>query len=316
MQHTAAHVGILKHTAIGIVENQLSMILRNAGYMVSILNPFDGDQSHITSLPNIVIARCEVSSSQDKAFSAYMQYFSLCNKLRTPVINPKEFFLLGQHKFNSHRAVHQYLRRSHIQDDINPPTTFTTNQREAWHVGTKEIDDYGSVVVKQPYSGRGDGVFLITNKKELASALQWPRMHTEGILLQRTIEKEKNSNGGYRDARLLVCRDAITREPKIINAYYRNAPKGQFLTNVHEGGYISPMNVIDERLHAIATTVMNATCGDVAGIDVVRDTSGHWWFEEVNVAFEVSTETSSCIGDALWGRVLTLVEARLRKTAP
>lgn len=310
-KHTSVHVGILKHTRYGIAEDRLTTALLHRGYTVSLINPL---QPHKT-FPTIVIGRCEVSSSQEKAFKSYLQYYSECEKNKIPVLNSKTFFLNSQHKYKSHQAVHSYLHSQHIHDSINPPTTYTKNKKTAWRVGVKEINSYGSVVLKHPYSGRGHGVFHIRNTKELTRALQWPLLHTEGVLLQRTIEKEKNENNGYRDVRLIVCRDAVTRVPTIINGYYRNAPKGQFLTNIHTGGYITPMKQWDEQLRSSVIHIMNATMGDLGGIDMVRDTSGHWWFEEINIAFELSAATDQLIGSSLWNHAAHLVQTMLEQSS-
>lgn len=311
MEKLERHVGILKHKEVGYAEELLLQILRTRGLVAHVINPCDFVFGNKSTFPDVVLARCELSSMSDRAFSAYLNYFEECRVRDVSVVNPREFLLCGQDKYRTHLALRGYMAKIGVADDINPPTWSTCSKADAFNIGCEEISQFGSVVVKAPSSGRGEGVYHICSEEELKSVLNNCFSEDDPVLIQRTIEKERNSDGGYRDIRILVCRDCETCKPRVIGAYYRNAAPGNFLTNIGRGAYPSPIDCVDDQLAYYSRLVMDATCGDVAGLDFARDVNGKYWFEEVNIAFETSRPTVEMIGAGIWHQVARLIESKL-----
>ncbi len=310
MEKLKRHVGILKHAEVGYAEELLLEILRTQGMVARVVNPCDVAFGGEDDLPDVVLARCELSTMSDRAFPAYLNYFDECRWRGVPVVNPEQFLLYGQDKYRTHVALRRYMETLGLADNINPPTWVSHNRSRAIEVALREVVDRGSVVIKHPCSGRGEGVYLVRNEAELLSVLsRFEEM--DPILIQRTIQKEKNREGGYRDIRMWVCRDDRTNEPQVVAACYRNAAPGSFLTNIDQGASPSQVERIDDELAYYAGLVMDATSGDVAGLDFVRDVDGRYWFEEVNIAFETPRSAVEVIGDEIWRRVACLLEARM-----
>ncbi len=313
MENPRPHIGILKHEKLGYAEEILSQTLETAGLVSSVIKPQDlafGDEEFF---PDLLIARCELSSLSDPILSAYLAYFEECRHRGIPVINSREFLLRGQHKYLTHAAVRQYLQSQGLPDTINPPSYLSYNRDRAFELARREIDLYGSVVLKHPCSGRGDGIYLVRDLVELSACLQSHFTNGEAIMLQRTIEKEKNSLGGFRDIRVYACRDPKTRTPEVVSAFYRNAAPGQFLTNTSQGGFVTPMPQIDVDLIRFSKQVMEATQGDVAGLDFVVDSQGQYRFFEVNIAFETPKKAIDLVGPGIWEATRDLLVATLIK---
>lgn len=310
MEKLRQHVGVLKHAEVGYAEELLLQILKTRGMIARIISPCDLVFGNGEKFPDVVLARCELSSMSDRALPAYLNYFEECRGRCIPVVNPREFLLCGQDKYHTHLALRNYMSKIGIADDINPPTWLTYRKEEALKTGCREISQFESVVVKHPSSGRGEKVYHACSEEKLRMVLDNHFSEGDPILIQRTIEKEKNSEGGYRDIRMWVCRDHKTGEPHVAGAYYRNAALGNFLTNIDRGACLSPIDHISDQLAYYAKLVMDATCGDVAGLDFVRDVNGKYWFEEVNVAFETSRSTIEVVGTEIWHQVARLIESR------
>ncbi|MFH1534304.1 MAG: hypothetical protein ABID64_05230 [Nitrospirota bacterium] len=313
MEKIGQHIGILKHEKIGYAEELLIQILETAGMVARVVNPCDVVFGNGDPFPDAVLARCELSAISDKALSAYLKYFEECRGRKIPVVNSREFLMRGQDKYSTHTALRNYLAEIGIIDDINPPTWSTHNRDRAFETGLKEVSEFGSVVIKHPCSGRGEGVYHICTEEELVDVLTSRFSDDDPILIQRTIEKERNGNGGYRDIRMWVCRNHETDEPQVVGAYYRNAAPGNFLTNIDCGALPSSIGHVDDQLAYYARLVMNATRGDVAGLDFVRDVNGKYWFEEVNIAFETSPSAVELIGSEIWHQVVRLLETKMLK---
>lgn len=308
MENLGRYVGILKHDKVGYAEEILVELLRVSGFVASIVDPRDivfGIDSN--KFPNVVIARCELSALCDPVLVAYITYLRECVARSIPVINSEYFLMSGQEKYLTHLAVHDEIMRRGDNDVINPRTYLVYDRERAYSLGVNEITKNGSVVLKLSGAGRGDGVFLVRDCHELRDFLCKHFSDGKPILIQQTIEKERNQFGGYRDIRVLACRNSFNGEACVVGAYYRNSPKGQFLTNVGRGGFITPIGKIGDELLHHSQLIMDATKGDVAGIDFARDVNGHLWFEEINIAFETSRRTIEIMGRNIWGRVVDLI---------
>ena len=306
-----AHIGILKHESIGYAEEVLCQILETSGLTASIIKPQELDFGEEDTYPDLVVARCELSSSSDAILPVYLAYYEECRGRSIPVINSSEFLIRGQNKYTTHVAVHNHLVNQGIEDHLNPKFWFACNRKKAFAIAVKELERTGSVVIKAIFSGRGEGVYLANNRKELKEILRTQFADHDSIMIQEVIEKDRGEGGNYRDIRAHVCRNPVTNEAEVISACYRNAGEGQFMTNICQGGAATKIENIDDDLRRYASLVMEATQGDIAGLDFARDQNGQYKFFEVNFAFETSRDVIEVLSAAIWERVRDLVLARL-----
>ncbi|QQS43973.1 hypothetical protein IPM65_07625 [Candidatus Roizmanbacteria bacterium] len=306
------NIHILKHDKVGRVEQCIIRTATKRGHSVRIIDPrrvLYGKKMTKRETPDVILARPELSSLSEPIFAAYLTYLTEYQNKNVPILNGLHYIIMGQDKYLTHLQVEKYFRENNIKTDINPETCVAFDKNIAESKAMKMIQKDGSCVIKKPDSGRGEGVFHVTNERELRLLLH-SFSNEEPIMIQKTIEKEKKLKNRYRDIRIIVSRDAKTGEPIVEKAYYRNAPQHSFLTNLSRGGSITKYDSIDTRLVQYAKCVLDAVQGDLAGIDFVRDVKGNYYFEEVNIAFEVSPQSEKIIGKKVWANVVDLIEAR------
>ncbi len=311
------NIHILKHEQIGSVEDNIMKAAKKRGHTVKIVDPLKilyGKKQTKREMPDIILARPELSSLTEPVFAAYVTYLTEYKNKNVPVLNGLHFIIMGQDKYLTHIEVDRYFKEQNLVTNINPETYVSFDKNMAEVQALKLVERDGSCVIKKPDSGRGEGVFHVTNERELRLLLHSFDKH-EPIMMQKTIEKEKKLKNRYRDIRIIVSRDAKTLQPVVEKAYYRNGPQNSFLTNLSRGGKITKYETIDKKLCEFASHVLEAVQGDFAGIDFVRDIHGDYYFEEVNVSFEISPQSEKIVGKQIWKNVVDLLEVRATESA-
>jgi ribosomal protein S6--L-glutamate ligase len=101
-------------------------------------------------------------------------------------------------------------------------------------------------------SSMGRGVFLINDQSDLDRYLE----DTHVAYIQEYIPMERD------------CRVVVTGG-KVIHAYWRNAPDGDFRTNFSTGGTIS-FEPIPERIQQFAIDTARRCCFDDVGLDICQ----------------------------------------------
>jgi len=306
------NIHILKHEQIGSVEHNIVKAATKRGHTVTIVDPLRilyGKKQTKRDTPDIILARPELSSLTEPVFAAYVTYLTEYKNKNVPVLNGLHFIIMGQDKYLTHIEVDRYFKEQNIVTNINPETYVSFDKGMAEVQALKLVERDESCVIKKPDSGRGEGVFHVTNERELRLLLHSFDKH-EPIMMQKTIEKEKKLKNRYRDIRIIVSRDAKTLNPVVEKAYYRNGPQNSFLTNLSRGGKITKYETIDKKLCEFASHVLEAVEGDFAGIDFVRDIHGIYYFEEVNVSFEISDQSEKIVGTQIWQNVVDFLEAK------
>lgn len=136
----------------------------------------------------------------------------------------------------------------------------------------------------------------------------------EAILVEERIDLETNEEGNFRDMRVCVVRDAATNKARCIAGAYRNASKGNYLTNTSAGGVLSRMaEPYDAKLMLLAELALESIEGDAAGIDIARDKQGDLYLIEVNISFFTGKIFQEMIPVNIWKHVMDLAEARARE---
>jgi len=157
----------------------------------------------------------------------------------------------------------QLLARAGI--DI-PKTIFSRG-----HLSGEEIEDFVEelggppIVIKLARGTHGRGVVLAETRKAARSVLQgFYVMEEEGtnVLLQEYIEEAEGA-----DIRAFVVGSSVVASMK------RQAVEGEFRSNLHQGGELSPIKLTDEerKLAVKAARAMGLT---IAGVDLMRSKRG------------------------------------------
>ncbi len=110
-------------------------------------------------------------------------------------------------------------------------------------------------------SALGRGVFLIKNSNELES---YKKM-THAAYIQEYLESD-------RDVRVVIIGD------KVAHAYWRIAKKGEFRSNIEQGGTVSLADVPDQALDLALYTAKKCGWNDV-GIDIIKSKNRYYIIE-------------------------------------
>jgi ribosomal protein S6--L-glutamate ligase len=170
-----------------------------------------------------------------------------------PVVNPSVAIVRARDKLRSL----QVLSRSRVD---MPKTAFIQNVDDL----DAAIEEVGGVpcVVKLLQGTQGIGVMLAESRGALESMLQafWSLGHS--VLLQEFIKESKG-----RDVRAFVVGD------RVVGAMRREAPLGEFRSNIHRGGMGRALRLSQDD-EATVIEAARAIGLHVAGVDFLESASG------------------------------------------
>jgi ribosomal protein S6--L-glutamate ligase len=178
----------------------------------------------------------------------------------------RQFEMMGVYCLNESQAIarsRDKLRTLQIlsRHDIGvPPTVFT---RQAEHVQRciSKVDG-PPVVVKLLQGTQGIGVVLAETTRAAGSVIEAFHGLDQNILIQKFIKEAKGS-----DIRALV----VGR--KVVAAMKRQAPGGEFRSNMHRGGSARPVRLpVEYRRTALAAARVLGL--RVAGVDLIESAEG------------------------------------------
>ncbi len=178
----------------------------------------------------------------------------------------RQFKHLGVYCLNSADAITQsrdklFASLLFSENDINIPITgFAKSPMD-----TKDLIrmvNGAPLIIKLLESTQGRGVVLAETDKAAESVINAFKSVKTNILVQEFI---KEANG--QDIRCFVVNG------KVVAAMQRQAEKGEFRANIHQGGQASLIKITAEerRLALKATKVLNLA---VAGVDIIRSNKG------------------------------------------
>jgi ribosomal protein S6--L-glutamate ligase len=178
----------------------------------------------------------------------------------------RQFKHLGVYCLNSADAITQsrdklFASLLFSENDINIPITgFAKSPMD-----TKDLIrmvNGAPLIIKLLESTQGRGVVLAETNKAAESVINAFKSVKTNILVQEFI---KEANG--QDIRCFVVNG------KVVAAMQRQAEKGEFRANIHQGGQASLIKITAEerRLALKATKVLNLA---VAGVDIIRSNKG------------------------------------------
>lgn len=147
----------------------------------------------------------------------------------------------------------------------NTPTTRILPRTE--HAMEQILDEFDfPFVVKEVRSSMGEGVFLVTNKKEFENYAA----RNEVLFAQEYLP---------------ICRDlrVVLVGKTVLTAYWRQAREGGFCNNVSRGGTVSFENIPDSALALVEKVAADLNINH-AGFDVA-EVDGHCFLLEFNPRF-------------------------------
>ena len=182
--------------------------------------------------------------------------------------------------------------------DIDIPKTVVANS-------TDSVDELiamvggAPLIVKLARGSQGMGVMLAETRSAAKAIIQAFYSQKVNILVQEFIEES-----GGADVRVFVIGG------KIVGAMKRQAPEGEFRSNIHLGGEGIPIKLTRaERQMALgAAKAMNL---DIAGVDLLQAERGPLVME-VN-AFPMFSGIEDVTGQDIAGRVIEYVEEHVPK---
>lgn len=143
-------------------------------------------------------------------------------------------------------------------------------------------------VLKYNYGSQGAGVILMETNKSAISTIEGLLKNKADFILQQYIESKGS------DIRAVVMGD------KVVVAYKRTARKGDFRSNLSLGGTGELINLsMDDQI--ICVKASKAIGLEVSGVDLIKDTKGVTYLNEINSNFGFKGQkiTGTNIGEHL-----------------
>ncbi len=307
-------VGVLRHDFVGDAEKRIVELLNDLGYKPVIINPFavklginpvySKNHSPYDDLVGI-ISRCEINSGLSPEYEVYLRFMNFYEELGLPMINNSMSTVIAQDKFRTHVKL--------TKDGIQNPKSFISYDLGSVIEVMEESLLTFPFVIKDPYGSRGKDVYKISNFDKLKKVYD-QFFVDKPILMQEYLHLEKNEKGEKRDMRIWVTRDCVSENPIVLGGIYRNATKGNFVTNVSNGGYRSRIDDLDESIICLSKDALNSVGADAIGLDVGRTEDGQIYVIEVNISPDtVSTKEGLAGRKDMWKYVVDLMHKRIEK---
>ncbi|SFR34661.1 SSU ribosomal protein S6P modification protein [Robiginitalea myxolifaciens] len=178
----------------------------------------------------------------------------------------RQFDNLGVYCLNTAESISQsrdklFASQLFSRNDINIPITGFAKSPNDTKDLIKMVNG-APLIIKLLESTQGKGVVLAETNKAAESVINAFKSVQTNILVQEFI---KEANG--QDIRCFVVNG------KVVASMQRQAEKGEFRSNLHQGGKASRIKITPEerRLAIKAAKVLNLT---VAGVDIIRSNKG------------------------------------------
>jgi RimK family alpha-L-glutamate ligase len=184
------------------------------------------------------------------------------------------------------------VRLTHAR--LPTPPTFVAQRTEEAMRGFDALG--GDVVVKPLFGAEGRGLQRISDPDLAWRTFRVLENTGQVIYLQKYIPHR-----GY-DIRAFVLGN------KVLAAMQRHAPRGNWRTNIAQGGYAVACPVCDT-ITRLACSAARAVDCTIAGIDLLKDCDDRWWVLEVNAVPGWKALSTTCqvdIAQEIWRYVLQL----------
>lgn len=241
----------IKNAALGM--GHTARIYRNANFQFS-FDPSLPDlfyKNKRFNPPDVMIIRASVLDNVDSEVSTVKQL----QLMGVPVVNHYLPIVRAKNKVRTM----QILKH----EGIPIPRTMVIHNLEYID---EAVDKLGSfpLILKTPHGSLGKGVSIIESKRSLRSMVDLliASVKDHLIIIQEYVKEAKG-----KDIRVFVVGG------KIVAAMERQAKKGEFRANFHQGGSVALVDLSVEE-QALALKAAKAIGLHVAGVDVIRTAEG------------------------------------------
>ena len=240
----------LKHQALILHPGKLFMGINDAGLGIV----------HITRRFRVDVVIPRIGATIKEYGLSMIRHLEL---LGIPVINNYSAILLARNKFLS-------LQTLSRQGMPVPETRYASNGSNF----DKAVFDLGGfpVVIKASSGRQGEGVFRMDTPKKSRHLLKNLLNKGRGVLIQEFIPPENR-----KDIRVLVVGE------KVVGAMALKPRKGDFRANIHLSG-LAEKTSLTKDMTALALNSTKALGLDIAGVDMIEESSGDLRVIEVNYA--------------------------------
>ncbi|MCH2234690.1 MAG: 30S ribosomal protein S6--L-glutamate ligase [Crocinitomicaceae bacterium] len=216
----------------------------------------------------------------------------------------RQFDTSGAYCLNDDRAIRHsrdklYAAQIFTAKGISTPVTcFGKSPLDT--KGLIEMVNGAPLIIKLLESTQGKGVVLAETNKAAESVINAFKSLNANILVQEFIKE-----AGGKDIRCFVV------DGKVVASIQREAQKGEFRSNVHQGGTASVVRITAEerRLAVKAAKVFNLP---VAGVDILRSNRGPMVLEVNSSPGLEGIEGATGVDIA--GRIIQAIEKKLKYT--
>ena len=214
----------------------------------------------------------------------------------------RQFHNLGVYCLNSAEAISQsrdklFASQLFAKHDLHIPITGFAKSPNDTKDLIKMVNG-APLIIKLLESTQGKGVVLAETNKAAESVINAFKSVQTNILVQEFI---KEANG--QDIRCFVV------DGKVVASMQRQAEKGEFRANIHQGGRASKIRISREerKLAVKAAKVLNLS---VAGVDIIRSHRGPLLLE-VNSSPGLQG-IESATGKDIAGEIIMAIEKKLK----
>lgn len=241
----------IKNAAIAM--GHTARIFRNANFQFS----FDPNKPNLFyknqkfSPPDVMIVRASVLENVDLEVSSVKQF----QLMGVPVVNHYLPIVRAKNKVRTM----QILKH----EGIPIPRTIVVHNLEYLDEAVNQIGSF-PLILKTPNGSLGLGVSIIESRRSLRSMtdLISGSLKEKLIIIQEYVKEAKG-----KDIRVFVVGG------KIIAAMERQAKRGEFRANFHQGGSVALADLSEEE-QKMSLAATKAIGLHVAGVDIIRTTEG------------------------------------------
>lgn len=178
----------------------------------------------------------------------------------------KHFEMLGVFSVNSSQAISESRNKMRslqvlTQAGLQVPSTVLTRSTYGLRASVEAVKGL-PVVLKVLQGTQGVGVMLVHTPVSLGSVLDTLRTLDQDVIIQQFLVE-----GAGRDYRVFVVGD------RVVATMMRTAPKGEFRSNIHQGGEGNVIK-LPAHYHEAAIRAAKVLGLQVAGVDLMESNQG------------------------------------------
>ena len=213
---------------------------------------FRCSDTDLLSLDALVVRDLGRRGAVDVSFR--FEALTALEELGIPVINPPEAISSAANKYATSRKLHEA--------SVPTPRTVVTTSPEA---AEEALHSFGAAVSKPLFGYKGRDIVLLKSSEQQDIERLKSIVQANGLVyLQEFIAV---ASGSARDIRAFVV------DERVQGAIYRNAPPGEWISNLARGGRPTPCPITEE-LEELAVRSGRAVGAVYCGVDLLEKREG------------------------------------------